>query len=433
MELGPRPGPWVAGSNSIQMDSSLLRSVARDNARSLNGWSSIHPIQVAVDRLTPPTTPRHATPRPLPPARLGALIHQLGDRASRVRATILSFIFHSRRLLLFLAHPTRLTQITHTSCHYNTQRLRSRPSCHPSDNPTPRPPPMRSARALASLRGRVVTSHDPPAPSPALLWTSSCQTNSVPSRRRPTGVCTPTSTSSASISDSRPGSIRGIFTVHAPEGNHRTSHRRKIHSSSSALAQPLETPITSPGGEEWEWHPDYATAPDSFLSPRIPFQPPPAPIHPNSTPASTSTAASLASAKPAPAPVSASQAEYIPSESDFDPHVDAYDDSYTFTHGPSPSPLPPAPELPSYADPAPSRPRRRTRNVLPDLPPLPAGQLPPDGQTRHDWRARATSRASKGKGKRWFPDLARRRESAAMTQLQPGEVYHEEVERYWAQ
>jgi hypothetical protein len=286
---------------------------------------------------------------------------------------------------------------------------------------------MRPARALASLRGRVATSHDPPAPQ----WTFPCQTSSIPSCRRPTGVCTPACTSQASRSDSRPGSIRGISTIHAPEEGHRTSHRRTIHSSSSALAQPLETPIHSPGGEEWEWHPDYNAAPDSFLSPRIPFRPPPAPIPPGSTTASTSTAASLNPARLA--PVSASQTEYIPSESDFDPLVDAYDDGYTFTYAPSPSTLPPAPELPSYADPAPSRPRRRTRNVLPDLPPLPAGQLPPDGQTRHDWRARATSRASKGKGKRWFPDLARRRESAAMTQLQPGEVYHEEVERYWAQ
>lgn len=291
---------------------------------------------------------------------------------------------------------------------------------------------MRPARALASLRGRVVTSPDPPALSPptGVLWASPCQKNSIPLRRRPTGVCTPSSISPATRLDSGPGSIRRISTVLAPEDNHHTSHRRTIHASSSALAQPLETPFPSPGAEEWEWHPDYNASPDPILSPRIPFRPPPAPIHPTTT-ASTSTAASLPSARLA--PVSASQTEYIPSESDFDPHVDPYDDSYAHTYTHAPSTLPPAPEFPSYADPAPSRPRRKTRNVLPDLPPLPAGQLPPDGQTRHDWRARATSRASKGKGKRWFPDLARRRESAAMTQLQPGEVYHEEVERYWAQ
>lgn len=75
---------------------------------------------------------------------------------------------------------------------------------------------------------------------------------------------------------------------------------------------------------------------------------------------------------------------------------------------------------------------RARRNIMPDLPPLPVGEMPRDGESRFDWRTRALSqmkRAHKA-GTRWFPNDAFERVAAEKSKLTWGDVYHDELERY---
>lgn len=77
--------------------------------------------------------------------------------------------------------------------------------------------------------------------------------------------------------------------------------------------------------------------------------------------------------------------------------------------------------------------RRRVAKDAPPLPPLPIGELPPDGLSRFDWRE--TSLSSKppieSRGRLWYPELARvRRREAEKKVLVEGGVYHDEIERY---
>lgn len=71
------------------------------------------------------------------------------------------------------------------------------------------------------------------------------------------------------------------------------------------------------------------------------------------------------------------------------------------------------------------------RHIMPDLPPLPVGELPEDGQSRFDWRDRALSQTGvKAEGERWFPDRVVERVQADKTKLTWGDMYFEELERY---
>lgn len=81
------------------------------------------------------------------------------------------------------------------------------------------------------------------------------------------------------------------------------------------------------------------------------------------------------------------------------------------------------------------KPHRRRKQVArdgPPLPPLPAGELPPDGSSRFDWRETSlSSRVLKPHGKTWFPELPQVwRKKAEKVQLSPGWPFHDEIHRY---
>jgi hypothetical protein len=79
--------------------------------------------------------------------------------------------------------------------------------------------------------------------------------------------------------------------------------------------------------------------------------------------------------------------------------------------------------------------RQRRRRVTPNLPPLPEGELPPDGQSRFDWRQTSLSSGfglgAKKDGDLWYPHLARiKRVDAVKGKLEVGDVFRDEVDRY---
>ena len=103
-------------------------------------------------------------------------------------------------------------------------------------------------------------------------------------------------------------------------------------------------------------------------------------------------------------------------------------------------PLPPS-HLDTY-DPTvpPSTSKRRRRRIaksLAPMPPLPAGEMPEDGLSRFDWRETTLSakdvpsKEQVGKGRLWYPDLARiRRRKAEKVLLSKGDTFHDEIKRY---
>jgi len=79
--------------------------------------------------------------------------------------------------------------------------------------------------------------------------------------------------------------------------------------------------------------------------------------------------------------------------------------------------------------------RKRRRRVTPNLPPLPEGELPPDGSSRFDWRETSLSSGlglgKKKKGDLWYPHLAKiKRVDAIKGKLEVGEAFRDEVDRY---
>lgn len=79
--------------------------------------------------------------------------------------------------------------------------------------------------------------------------------------------------------------------------------------------------------------------------------------------------------------------------------------------------------------------RKRRRRITPNLPPLPEGELPPDGQSRFDWRQTSLSSGfglgKKKEGDLWYPHLARiKRVGAVKGKLEVGDVFRDEVDRY---
>jgi hypothetical protein len=80
--------------------------------------------------------------------------------------------------------------------------------------------------------------------------------------------------------------------------------------------------------------------------------------------------------------------------------------------------------------------RKRRRRVTPNLPPLPKGELPPDGQSRFDWRETSLSSEfglgkKKTEGDLWYPHLAKiKRMEAVKGKLEVGDVFRDEIERY---
>lgn len=153
---------------------------------------------------------------------------------------------------------------------------------------------------------------------------------------------------------------------------------------------------------------------------------------------------------PPPTPASGDDLEpleidWLPSESDFDAEygtgLSAAGSAPASTSGPE---LPDLPELPpGFLDVEPpfdgptaqskaKRKVRARRNLIPDLPPLPVGEMPRDGESRFDWRTRALSQMKRRNtnGTRWFPDKAFERVAAEKTKLTWGDVYHDELERY---
>jgi hypothetical protein len=92
---------------------------------------------------------------------------------------------------------------------------------------------------------------------------------------------------------------------------------------------------------------------------------------------------------------------------------------------------------PLFDDPDPTVKLKRTRRrrVTPNLPPLPQGELPPDGQSRFDWRQTSLSSGfglgAKKDGDLWYPHLARiKRVEAVKGKLEVGDVFRDEVDRY---
>jgi len=79
--------------------------------------------------------------------------------------------------------------------------------------------------------------------------------------------------------------------------------------------------------------------------------------------------------------------------------------------------------------------RIRRRRVAPNLPPLPEGELPPDGQSRFDWRQTSLSSGfglgAKQDGDLWYPHLAKiKRVEAIKGKLEVGDVFRDEIDRY---
>ncbi|ORY32931.1 P-loop containing nucleoside triphosphate hydrolase protein [Naematelia encephala] len=88
--------------------------------------------------------------------------------------------------------------------------------------------------------------------------------------------------------------------------------------------------------------------------------------------------------------------------------------------------------------------RRRRRKERSVLPPLPVGEMPPDGQTRFDWRLRSLSRSNMSLGtdkKRgmtltngvqdWWTELQlKKRVTAQSSSLEQGDLYYDETKRY---
>jgi len=79
--------------------------------------------------------------------------------------------------------------------------------------------------------------------------------------------------------------------------------------------------------------------------------------------------------------------------------------------------------------------RTRRRRVTPNLPPLPEGELPPDGQSRFDWRQTSLSSGfglgAKKDGDLWYPHLAKiKRVDAVKGKLEVGDVFRDEIDRY---
>jgi hypothetical protein len=79
--------------------------------------------------------------------------------------------------------------------------------------------------------------------------------------------------------------------------------------------------------------------------------------------------------------------------------------------------------------------RHKPKRPVVDLPPLPTGEFPPDGESRFDWRETSLSsglgESRKSGGKIWYPHLGRvRRVDAQKGLLQVGDVFYDEVERY---
>jgi hypothetical protein len=79
---------------------------------------------------------------------------------------------------------------------------------------------------------------------------------------------------------------------------------------------------------------------------------------------------------------------------------------------------------------------RRKRTARRELPPLPVGEFPPDGESRFDWRETSLSSGlgegiKRKEGKIWYPHLGRvRRVEAEKGVLEVGDVFYDEVERY---
>lgn len=74
--------------------------------------------------------------------------------------------------------------------------------------------------------------------------------------------------------------------------------------------------------------------------------------------------------------------------------------------------------------------RSKRRHVIPDMQPLPVGELPPDGLSRFDWRQTSLNVQPKPAGRRWYPATDRKRVAAEMTKLTWGDDYHDELLRY---
>ncbi|RXK38247.1 hypothetical protein M231_04419 [Tremella mesenterica] len=180
---------------------------------------------------------------------------------------------------------------------------------------------------------------------------------------------------------------------------------RSLHSSSNKKAQPL------PHGSTFD-----------LGQPPYPPPPPPLPTPPRR--------GSLSSAQKAPQNISKG---YIPQDSDFywAPDQDVIEEVYEPSDLLESNPLPDAPPVPEYEEPEKTKRRKNNRRTrLLNLPPLPIGQMPPDGRTRFDWRQRSLSRLPHAKGERWFPDHHTRRTQAPFPEIEPGAPFSDEVKRY---
>lgn len=119
--------------------------------------------------------------------------------------------------------------------------------------------------------------------------------------------------------------------------------------------------------------------------------------------------------------------DFSPPEYDYSDTQYAFDDSN----------LPEPPTFEDSFDPHTKKARKRRRRRDPNrpiLPPLPVGELPPDGMSRFDWRETSLSSGfglgRKKKGDLWYPHLAPiKRIEAVKGILEVGETFHDEVDR----
>jgi hypothetical protein len=130
-------------------------------------------------------------------------------------------------------------------------------------------------------------------------------------------------------------------------------------------------------------------------------------------------------------------AELDPELDGIDFSLPQFDDSDIY-HAFDDSDLPLPPTFEDSFDPTKKikkRRRRKAERLRPLLPPLPEGELPPDGMSRFDWRETSLSSGlglgKKNDGDLWYPHLAKiKRVEAVKGVLEVGETFHDEVDRY---